>query len=85
MTAVTSIYTLLAGIAFGFLGTNVALMLIIIVCMTIAFVVLGVYTGYHLGFQHKTKAYVGGALCFDCRHRCDCKIHHVLKEGRVLK
>ena len=37
-------------------------MLIIIVCMTIAFVVLGVYTGYHLGFQHKTKAYVGGAL-----------------------
>ena len=48
MTAVTSIYTLLAGIAFG--------------CMTIAFVVLGVYTGYHLGFQHKTKAYVGGAL-----------------------
>ena len=48
MTAVTSIYTLLAGIAF--------------VCMTIAFVVLGVYTGYHLGFQHKTKAYVGGAL-----------------------
>ena len=48
MTAVTSIYTLLAGIAFGFLGTNVALMLIIIVCMTIAFVVLGVYTGYHL-------------------------------------
>ena len=62
MTAVTSIYTLLAGIAFGFLGTNVALMLIIIVCMTIAFVVLGVYTGYHLGFQHKTKAYVGGAL-----------------------
>ena len=50
MTAVTSIYTLLAGIAFGFLGTNVALML------------LGVYTGYHLGFQHKTKAYVGGAL-----------------------
>ena len=62
MTAVTSIYTLLAGIAFGFLGTNVVLMLIIIVCMTIAFVVLGVYTGYHLGFQHKTKAYVGGAL-----------------------
>ena len=56
MTAVTSIYTLLAGIAFGFLGTNVALMLIIIVCMTIAFVVLGVYTGYHLGFQHKTKS-----------------------------
>ena len=53
---------LLAGIAFGFLGTNVVLMLIIIVCMTIAFVVLGVYTGYHLGFQHKTKAYVGGAL-----------------------
>ena len=82
MTAVTSIYTLLAGIAFGFLGTNVALMLIIIVCMTIAFVVLGVYTGYHLGFQHKTKAY---ASSLDCRHRCDCKTHHVLKRGRVFQ
>lgn len=62
MAAVTSIYTLLAGIAFGFLGTNVLLMLIILVCITVAVVVTGIYTGYHFGFEHKTKAYIGGAL-----------------------
>lgn len=62
MAAITSIYTLLAGIAFGFLGTNVLLMLIILVCITVAVVVMGMYTGYHFGFEHKTKAYIGGAL-----------------------
>lgn len=62
MAAMTSIYTLLAGIAFGFLGTNVLLMLIILVCITVAVVVMGMYTGYHFGFEHKTKAYIGGAL-----------------------
>lgn len=62
MAAVTSIYTLLEGIAFGFLETNLARMLILIVGITVAVVVMGMYTGYHFGFQHKTKAYVGGAL-----------------------
>lgn len=86
MTAVTSIYTLLAGIAFGFLGTNVALMLIIIVCMTIAFVVLGVYTGYSSGISAQDKSICRrSASALDCRHRCDCKTHHVLKRGRVFQ
>lgn len=62
MAAVTSIYTLLAGIAFGFLKTNLSVMLITIVCVTIAVVITGIYTGYHLGFVHKTKAYIGGAV-----------------------
>ena len=62
MVAVTSIYTLLTGIAFGFLGTNPMIMLVMVVCLTIAMVVAGTYTGYHLGFVHKTKAYICGAI-----------------------
>ena len=62
MIAVTSFYTLLAGIAFGFLATNLNVILIMIVCLTVAVVILGVYTGYHFGFEHKTKAYIGGAI-----------------------
>ena len=62
MTAVTSIYTLLAGIAFGFLGTNVALILVMIVVVTIAFVIGGMYTGYHWGFTSKTVVYAVGAI-----------------------
>ena len=62
MTAMTSIYTLLTGIAFGFLGTNLSIMLIMIVLLTVIVVAAGVYTGYHFGFVHKTKAYVCGAV-----------------------
>lgn len=62
MAAVTSLYTLLAGIAFGFLRTNLLLMLVMIVGLTVAVVITGMYTGYHFGFEHKTKAYVGGAV-----------------------
>ncbi len=62
MAAMTSIYTGLAGVAFGFLGTSVPIILILIVCITVAFVVMGMYTGYHFGFEHKTKAYIGGAV-----------------------
>lgn len=62
MAAVTSIYTLLAGIAFGFLGTNLVVMLTMMVCLTIAVVVTGMYAGYHFGFEQKTKAYVSGAV-----------------------
>lgn len=62
IAAAAGIYTLLAGIAFGFLGTNVGGILIMIVCLTIAVVVMGMYTGYHFGFEQKTKAYIGGAV-----------------------
>ena len=62
MVAGTSLYTLLAGIAFGFLGTDLAIMLVMIACLTIAVVVTGMYTGYHFGFEHKTKAYICGAV-----------------------
>ena len=62
IAAVTSIYTLLTGIAFGFLGTNLLVMLLMIAGITVAVVVAGIYTGYHLGFEHKSKAYVAGAI-----------------------
>lgn len=62
MASVTSIYTLLVGVAFGLLGSSIEMMLITMVCITIAVVILGMYTGYHFGFEHKTKAYIGGAL-----------------------
>lgn len=62
MAAVTSGYTLLAGIAFGFLKTDLLLMLATIVLLTILVVITGMYTGYHFGFVHKTKAYIGGAV-----------------------
>ncbi len=62
MAAVTSIYTLLTGIAFGFLETNLMVILIMIVCLTIGVVITGAYTGYRFGFEHKTKAYAGGAI-----------------------
>lgn len=62
MAAITSVYTLLTGVAFGFLQTNLLRILIMIVCCTVVVVVAGMYTGYRLGFVHKTKAYIGGAV-----------------------
>ena len=55
-------YTLLTGVAFGFLSTNVMPILIMVICLTVAVVVAGLYTGYHFGFEYKTKAYVAGAV-----------------------
>lgn len=62
IAAVTGIYTLLTGVAFGFLSTNVMPILIMVICLTVAVVVAGLYTGYHFGFEYKTKAYVAGAV-----------------------
>ena len=62
MTARTGIYTILVGIAFGFLGTNTVLLLIMMIVFTIAFVIGGMYTGYHMGFDSKTMVYAVGAI-----------------------
>lgn len=59
----SSVCTLLVGVAFGFLGTNVTIVLIMVVCLTVLMVVFGLYTGYRFGFEQKTKAYsIGGVL-----------------------
>lgn len=62
LATVSSLYTVLAGIAFGFVGTNLVAILIMIVVVTIAFVIGGMYTGYHLGFTSKTTVYTVGAI-----------------------
>ena len=62
LATVSSLYTVLAGIAFGFVGTNLVAILIMIVVITIAFVIGGMYTGYHWGFTSKTTVYTVGAI-----------------------
>lgn len=57
-----SVLALLTGIAFGFLESSMAALLVMVVVMTAAVTVLGIYTGYRLGFEHKVKAYLGGGI-----------------------
>lgn len=62
MAAITSLYTLLAGIAFGFLEVNLIMVLIMIVAITVIVVIAGMYTGYHFGYVHRKKAFVAGTV-----------------------
>lgn len=62
LSGTTSLYTIMTGIAFGFVGTNLSIALIMIVAVSVIFIILGVYTGYHFGFEQKTKAYIVGAV-----------------------
>lgn len=62
MALITGVYTILAGIAFGFLGTNVIMIMIMSISFSILFIVLGMYAGYHFGFQQKKKVYVLGVI-----------------------
>lgn len=58
-----SIFTILTGIAFGFLEADLRAVLAMIICVTVAIVIIGLYTGYRFGFEQKSKVYViGGAL-----------------------
>ncbi len=58
----TILFTLLTGLAFGLLQSSAAALLAMILTLTVAVTVLGVYTGYHLGFEHKIKAYLAGGI-----------------------
>lgn len=60
--AITSFYTLVAGCACGFVGTSVVMMALVILIFSVLVVVIGLYTGYHYGFESKTGAYVAGAI-----------------------
>lgn len=62
MVAATSFYTISAGVAFGLFETDFLLLLAFIIVLSILFVVAGMYTGYHFGFEHQTKAYVAGTV-----------------------
>lgn len=58
----STIFTILTGIAFGFLEADLIKVLIVIICVTIAMVLIGSYTGYRMGYEQKTKAYFLGGL-----------------------
>ncbi|MCI7322988.1 MAG: manganese efflux pump [Lachnospiraceae bacterium] len=62
MASVSSIYTIMAGIAFGFLGTNLAVILVMIVVLTVIVAVGGMYTGFRLGMTWRSMVYVMGAV-----------------------
>lgn len=76
--AAASVYTLLAGIAFGFFRTNLWIMLACILVCSVAAVVAGTYTGYHFGFEQKRKAYGIGALFLFCAG-LDVIVRHILR------
>lgn len=58
----TGCYTFLAGIAFGFLGSDLLFSLVSVALFSILAVVGGTYTGYHFGFKQRQKAYGAGAI-----------------------
>ena len=62
MVLYTGVYTLLSGIAFGFMGTSVSLILWMILMLTLLAVVAGTYTGYFMGDIIRSGAYLAGAL-----------------------
>lgn len=62
MVKVTGFYTLLTGIAFGFVGAKLLDTVIMMVLFSVLVVITGLYTGYHFGFQQKSKAYIAGAV-----------------------
>ena len=55
-------FSLLVGIVFGFMGGRIMQILLITVIMTAGVTILGMYTGYRLGFEHKVKAYLCGGV-----------------------
>lgn len=51
-----------AGIAFGFLHTNIVYALLMLVVFTVVCTVSGMYVGYRFGIANKSKVYTAGAL-----------------------
>lgn len=57
------LFTMLTGFAMGFLGTPLAVQLLLVIILTMLAAIIGMYTGYRLGYEHKMKAYaMGGVL-----------------------
>lgn len=61
-TGISSIYMACAGIAFGFLHTNIVYALLMLVVFTVVCTVSGMYVGYRFGIANKSKVYTAGAL-----------------------
>ena len=61
--ALISTWTLVLGVALGFLGTATVILLTAILAATVIVVIAGLHVGYHMGYEQKTKAYaIGGIL-----------------------
>lgn len=61
--ALISTWTLVLGVALGFLGTGTVILLTAISAATVIVVIAGLYVGYRMGYEQKTKAYaIGGVL-----------------------
>lgn len=60
---ITSLDAFFAGIGFGFMDTEVIKVQVSLEIATILSVIIGVYTGYRMGYEQKTKAYgIGGII-----------------------
>lgn len=59
---ITSLDALFAGIGIGFFGSRLVVLAIIMGIITFLAVILGMYTGYRLGYEQKTKAYWAGGF-----------------------
>ena len=64
IVGITAFYTVLAGIAFGFLGTGLFTIMIMVALLTVICIVAGIYTGNHLGIEQMTKVYIVWAKLF---------------------
>lgn len=63
LACITSLDAFFAGIGFALLKTELFVEAAAIVIVTILVVIIGLYTGYRLGYEQKKKAYsVGGVL-----------------------
>ncbi len=63
LAVITGFDAFFAGIGFAFLETKVLMEAFIILVVTIILVILGTFTGYRLGYEQKSKAYmIGGTI-----------------------
>lgn len=51
-----------AGMAFGFMGARLLIVFLCMLIVTVVVVIIGIYTGYRIGYEHKRRAYIIGAL-----------------------
>jgi putative Mn2+ efflux pump MntP len=59
---ITSLDALFAGLGIGFFGSRLLILAVMIAIITFLFVILGIITGYRLGYEQKTKVYWGGGM-----------------------
>lgn len=56
--------TMLIGFVLGFVEVNLVTAVILFAFAAVIVFIAGLYSGYRLGYGHKTAAYIAAALCF---------------------